>query len=131
MIDFRNTERLATSLSLTCKEVRLICSEGPDGVLRAFFDPKLPLNQIFPRVSLGAHFATASVANKSHLVHAQSVCTPPDCLQTVLPVFSLGTYLFIHRTLEQYHIQSWPSVKKEATDLQIHHYPGLEDCLTV
>ena len=45
--------------------------------------------------SLGAPSAcTASVANKSNLVLAQSVRSNPDCLQTVLlPVLSSGTNL--------------------------------------
>ena len=62
---------------------------------------------------LNSTLATASVANKSNLVLAQSVRSNPDCLQTVLPVFSLGTNLFILRSIELLNnitVQSWPSI---------------------
>ena len=63
-----------------------------------YFTPRWPLSPILTS-SLTSHLvlqvlATASVANKSNLVLAQSVRSNPDCLQTVLlPVLSSGTNL--------------------------------------
>jgi len=45
------------------------------------FTPKYPLNPILDRVEL--------VANKSNFVLTQSVCSNPDCLQTILSIFTI------------------------------------------
>ena len=84
------TQRLHASLSLTCKEVRLVCLEGKR-CFEGFFTPKLPLNSILPRVSVGAVLATFHIASKSHLVFAQYFIYA-DCLDTVL----LSVFLFRH-----------------------------------
>jgi len=52
-------QRLATSLRLTCIEVRLVCSEGLEWRFEGFVSPRNCLwIQFWPRVSLGAIPAT-------------------------------------------------------------------------
>ena len=54
-----DTQRLATSLRVTCQEVRLICSEGKAVFQGLSLTPKLPLDPIFdPESHLGAQLAT-------------------------------------------------------------------------
>jgi len=76
-------QRLATSLRLTCRQVRLICSEGHQWRFEGFVSPRNCLLIIFDRYQApktGAQLAaTASVVNKSQLL-AQSIHSNPDCL---------------------------------------------------
>ena len=52
----------------TCKEVRLICSEGYNGVSMACFTPKFASESNIYLSSCNIH-----IASKSHLVFAKSV----------------------------------------------------------
>ena len=63
-----DTQRLATSLSLTCQEVRLICSEGLTRCFGGFVSPRNCLwIQFWPRVSLGAILATVRLQHSGRL----------------------------------------------------------------
>ena len=71
-------------------------------MFRGFISPEIASESNF---DLESHLvlnslATASVANKSNLVLAQSFRPDPKCLQTVLPVFSLALIIIIlHPTM--------------------------------
>ena len=80
------------STSLTCKEVRcLICSEGLKRCFEGYVSPR---NGLFIGFDLRSHLdPKQSVANKSHLVLAQSILTLVvyKLYYVLLLEFSLGT----------------------------------------
>ena len=86
------TERLATSLSPTCKRYVWCARRAWNGVSRACFTPKLNLNSIYleSHLVLNSLFAQRALLTQNSLV-ARTMCSDAECLQNLLSVFSLGS----------------------------------------
>jgi len=83
----RHVETTADFTCVTCQKVRLTCSQGLKRCFEDFVSTRNSLwilNPIF--VDLESHLAQlATEALLTSVTGARSICSNPDCLQTVLP----------------------------------------------